>query len=432
MRLHSTNFIVLSAIVLTIVALIVPQFLPPKTFTVVPNNFDHFIYLEQSEDGLTTQNWINQEENKWRCQVEKVNSYLVCSSYIMMTKNALSRGVDLSTFSQLHLDIEYNGSVNKFIVYIRNYNPSYSRENDGDSTKFHFSTLRSNDFNKAVTINLNEFKVADWWIDTNELPRELSRTELNNVAILGFQFETGLPEGSHEITIKSVYFTGSWVDKESLYLAILTLWLCGAFAFTSARMYRLHRQQQQAKQHINALESSNTRLRHEKKRYEYLSMRDALTGIYNRQGVEKIIDELLEDPRVHSFGIILLDIDHFKSINDTYGHDTGDKVLLNVAKAVLGNIRAEDCFARWGGEEFILLCPNLDLTNSVKLAEKLRKMLETTLFSEDLKVTGSFGVGINQKTGVPFDQLFKHTDTALYQAKSTGRNRVVSTDNINR
>lgn len=429
MRSLSVNFFILSAIILTLVALTLPQYLPARKLTIVPNaNFHHFIYIEQSDDGETIQRWVDKANNAWQCEVISPNSYLVCSSYFNIGRNSLKDGIDLSRFSKMHMNIQYRGSSNKFIVYLRNYNPAYSNEEDSNSTKFHFSVLRKKDFNKSLTINLSEFKVADWWIDTHEMPREMSRTELTNVSILGFQFEEGLAPGKHDISIQSIYFTGSWIEKESLYLAVLSAWLLGAFGFSVFRMVLLHRRQTLAKRQIDELETSNTRLRDEKNKFEYLSERDALTNTFNRQGIEKIIGGLVQDSRVQGFGVILMDIDHFKSINDTYGHDKGDEVLIEFAQLIMQNTRSDDSFARWGGEEFILICPNLSDLKTLKIAEKLRKMLEQHDFNGALKVTGSFGVGHYKAGGFSFDELFKRVDTALYQAKHEGRNRVISVE----
>ena len=211
-------------------------------------------------------------------------------------------------------------------------------------------------------------------------------------------------------------------------MSILSLWLCGAFAFTIARMVHLHRQQKLAKQHINELETSNIRLRHEKNRIEYLSLRDALTNAYNRQGIERIKEEFYEDPRVHHFALILLDIDHFKRVNDNHGHDVGDNVLNQFAGTIQRNIRSEDCFARWGGEEFMLLCPNLNQERTLLLAEKLRETLAQETFANNLKITASFGVGVNSDKAMHFDELFKQVDNALYKAKQQGRNCVIYAD----
>lgn len=158
---------------------------------------------------------------------------------------------------------------------------------------------------------------------------------------------------------------------------------------------------------------------------EKLATTDKLTGIYNRHKFEEIYKTEIE--RVlryeNSLTLIMFDIDHFKKVNDTYGHDVGDSVIKNIVDVVNKNIRTTDIFVRWGGEEFIILCPETDSSSASTLAEKLRSAIEATQFDKVGRVTCSFGVAIysNKESG---DNLIKRSDDALYMAKNQGRNRV--------
>jgi diguanylate cyclase (GGDEF)-like protein len=124
--------------------------------------------------------------------------------------------------------------------------------------------------------------------------------------------------------------------------------------------------------------------------------------------------------------LIIIDLDFFKKVNDTCGHEGGDIVLKEVAKILRSNTRSEDCVARWGGEEFVALLPNTSLDDALKVAENLRLLVERAHFEmlPDLQVTISLGVGAIE--GIePFHMLFRRVDIALYQAKVAGRNRVM-------
>lgn len=158
---------------------------------------------------------------------------------------------------------------------------------------------------------------------------------------------------------------------------------------------------------------------------ERIATIDKLTGIYNRHKFEEIFT--LEAERSRRFGqplsLILIDIDHFKSVNDTYGHDVGDEVLKTLANVIQENIRKVDTFARWGGEEFLVLSPNTDLVNLQILAEKLRLAVESAAFAKVNHITISLGVStLNEKD--TFSELFKRADQGLYHAKEYGRNRI--------
>lgn len=157
----------------------------------------------------------------------------------------------------------------------------------------------------------------------------------------------------------------------------------------------------------------------------YKAYIDGLTGISNRNKFEEVFDyEIKRNERYEeNLCVCVLDIDHFKKFNDTYGHLIGDEVLVKIANEVNNNIRKTDLFARWGGEEFVLLMPETNLDEARVLCEKLRKLIENTHHSIAGKITCSFGITslIEEDT---LTTIFKRCDKALYKAKDNGRNRV--------
>lgn len=153
---------------------------------------------------------------------------------------------------------------------------------------------------------------------------------------------------------------------------------------------------------------------------------DFLTKIYNRNKFEEILAQqikLFKDLPTHNFSMILVDIDHFKKINDTYGHLAGDHVLQDIAKILSMSSRGSDIVARWGGEEFALLLPNTNLESAAIAAEKLRGNIENHAFENVNKITASFGVAHFHDSDSRID-FFKRADEALYRAKAHGRNKV--------
>lgn len=152
---------------------------------------------------------------------------------------------------------------------------------------------------------------------------------------------------------------------------------------------------------------------------------DPLTDIGNRRSVDTWLEN--EIKRCHEcnsvFSIIYFDIDHFKKINDEYGHDIGDYVLKEFATLVKGYIRSSDFFGRWGGEEFIIISINQSLTEATQFAERLREIIENHSFRYVDHVTASFGISCFQPNDVS-KTLIKRADQALYIAKNNGRNMV--------
>lgn len=153
---------------------------------------------------------------------------------------------------------------------------------------------------------------------------------------------------------------------------------------------------------------------------------DSLTGIYNRHKINLEIDSEISRVKRYdgSFAIVMFDLDYFKAVNDTYGHDVGDDVLKKISRHISQYIRESDSFGRWGGEEFILLFPNISQGEVMQTAEKLRELVTDISFDEVSEVTISLGVSTYIK-GENKKSLLKRVDDALYEAKNAGRNRVV-------
>ncbi len=172
-------------------------------------------------------------------------------------------------------------------------------------------------------------------------------------------------------------------------------------------------------------------------RLEQESITDALTGLYNRRYLDRRLDEEFARAQRYALplAVLLLDIDHFKRVNDSYGHQTGDQVLSDLGKLALSTARNTDIAARYGGEEFLVIAPNTPAASAEVLAERLRKIVASHTLSVAggasqpvaLEVTVSVGVadlgrGINSP-----QELVRRADEALYRAKQAGRNRVVVT-----
>lgn len=156
-----------------------------------------------------------------------------------------------------------------------------------------------------------------------------------------------------------------------------------------------------------------------------LSMTDQLTQLANRLQLDQVLDQQVKLANRYGtlFSIILLDMDYFKQVNDSYGHLMGDKVLVQVAQTIMANTRGADIVGRWGGEEFLIIAPNTTTSSAALLAEKLRRILECIELPFAGRITASFGVtGFLQ--GDDPETLVARADAALYTAKNAGRNRI--------
>lgn len=163
----------------------------------------------------------------------------------------------------------------------------------------------------------------------------------------------------------------------------------------------------------------------DKKIIENLSIKDTLTNVYNRRKLDDLLTKEISFVQRYNidFSIILMDVDFFKSINDNFGHLIGDKVLVEISKILVENTRKVDHVGRWGGEEFLIICPNSNSKEAKSVADKLREYIENFDFGIEQCVTASFGVS-SFKTDDNIDDILNRADNALYLAKNSGRNQV--------
>jgi chemotaxis family two-component system sensor kinase Cph1 len=175
------------------------------------------------------------------------------------------------------------------------------------------------------------------------------------------------------------------------------------------------------------LRSESQALARANKHLRELATTDSLTGVMNRYRIEHLVQVAVANAERygHAFSLVLFDIDHFKQVNDTYGHDEGDQVLKTLVNSIQFCLREGDHFGRWGGEEFMVLLPGTDLDGAKEFAERMRERVAATDFRLQDPVTISLGVA-EWSPGNTFKNLLVRADSAMYKAKTGGRNRVVA------
>lgn len=189
----------------------------------------------------------------------------------------------------------------------------------------------------------------------------------------------------------------------------------------------LRRTQKMLEEEIELRKESEERLKVISLKYQKMATQDYLTGVSNRRFfMERAQEELSRANRyTHPLTFMMMDIDHFKRINDTYGHHAGDQVLKNVASICTDNLRVHDLFGRIGGEEFSAMLPETNLNDAIVVAERIRKSIEEAEWAIDgKKVSCTISIGMSQLNddSETLDNLMKKADEALYLAKSSGRN----------
>lgn len=189
---------------------------------------------------------------------------------------------------------------------------------------------------------------------------------------------------------------------------------------------------------LDALSSQVNALKRELDKARHSANTDGLTGVYNRKALDDYLLGLIDRNRVtrQPFSLLMMDLDHFKQLNDTYGHTVGDRMLVAFAEKCRSSVRSDDFLARYGGEEFTLILPGASLRNAVKKAKTICKTIANSRYAADdspkadaVSVTVSIGVSVYRQ-GDTVQGIVERADRCLYKAKESGRNRVVAENDI--
>jgi diguanylate cyclase (GGDEF)-like protein len=231
--------------------------------------------------------------------------------------------------------------------------------------------------------------------------------------------------GHHRIVVDRIEFRGKLVRTATLLWIVVGAWLASVFGWLVADSALTRRQLTASKRKQSSLRRINESLRIQSQAYARLVGLDPLTGIFNRTGLAEQLNRLAQsgDDKVFPLSLIFIDIDHFKQINDRHGHSVGDQVIRELAELTRAHIQRQDLFARWGGEEFLLICPLTRAHEAQRIAERLRLIIAGRVWPGGIRVTSSFGVS-EAVLGEDLSATIRRADEAMYRAKKKGRDRV--------
>ncbi|MBT9597709.1 MAG: GGDEF domain-containing protein [Vitreoscilla sp.] len=337
-------------------------------------------------------------------------------------------GLDLSRYDTLHLRISSQGKDAQAPVrlFIRQFNPRYSRPGDVGSLKVHEIAFVPAHYPNGLSFALDRVGVASWWTDEHPLPMELSGHERDRVVTISLSTPGKAEAGMHTLVVERFELIGKWVSPGNLSTGLVAMWVLAILAYLAADTWATRRQLLHSSRLQASLRRANESLRNQKESLAQQAHHDALTGALNRHGLGEVLvgQARHADDGMFPMSLVFIDIDHFKQINDKAGHQVGDEVIRQVADIVRAQVQRSDLLARWGGEEFLLLCRRTAAAEGARVAERLRTELAGAAWPGGLKVTCSFGVA-EWRRGQDFSEAIHSADAAMYSAKRAGRNRVV-------
>ncbi|MGR5166398.1 GGDEF domain-containing protein [Vibrio astriarenae] len=402
-----------------------------KSTVIKPDNFSFLATNDQLQGGASTteMNFVG-DSALLECQIKRSENYPwpYCGVSVHLSDHP-AKGVDLSSYHTVKLNVDLvnieTGEHPRMRFYLRNFNPEYSNLSDEYTHKYNGLDYYPREDKDAFDVPLDALQVMSWWLVDNEIPIKHSAPERTNVNKIEFATGSGLGEGQYRLVIHRIEFVGNYTSAENVFLFLLMVWIFMGI-YLSYREVRLSREElKRAKLRQQHLHAINQSLRAQTFEYAELANRDALTGAMTRHAVRDWLkaQAAKDDNAVTKLGILYLDIDFFKSINDTYGHSMGDDILREFVMVILREVRPVDRVVRWGGEEFIVFCPDVTQARAEQLADKILQSVKLHKWTHNKVLTCSIGIA---RLGYEEPEFaIARADEALYQAKKQGRDQAM-------
>ncbi len=427
MSIFRLNLIIGFLLSVTVVALLWYHYGMDDIYTISPATYPYILAQTDSVDGGASVLEMSRTDSSVVMDYELREGYpypyVSLQIYLGDGKN---HGKDLSRYDSIYIWVKPRGE-GSVRLYLRGWDDQISKLGDQSTLKFNELEFFPLEESYPAVFVPQEFRVAGWWVSQNNINAHRARVDLSNIPLIEIQTGTSAPLGYGTLEIMGITFKGKIVSAETIMLFIIALWFVTFFFYLILRLRDYSIQRNVERKRREELEHNLVVLEVEKSDYEKASKEDALTGCLNRAGFTSVLT--LEQERLNNGGsalsFIMLDIDFFKKVNDTWGHSVGDEVLVNLSKLIRSRIRTTDALVRWGGEEFVILCGDTPLQNAQFLAEKLRTNVENTQLIAQQKITCSFGVAEMAPHEDP-KSVFERLDKALYSSKRSGRNSVTA------
>ena len=311
-------------------------------------------------------------------------------------------------------------------VFLRSFHPRYSVLGDEGSLKVHEITFTPADYAGPLAFPLSQIGVASWWVDEHPLPLEFIAQDLTHVVSLSVATAGKVEAGLHTLRVDRIELRGKWIRAGTLGLGLVGMWVATMLVCLVIDGVAARRRLRRSSALQTSLRRLNANLRSQANDLAEQARHDALTGALNRHGLtEALIGQTRQgDAALFPAALVFIDIDHFKQINDRHGHAMGDAVIRGLADLVRAQVQRDDLLARWGGEEFLLLCQATPIVEAQGVAERLRQAVASADWPGGLRVSCSFGVA-EWARGQDLDDAIRRADVAMYQAKRQGRDRVI-------
>lgn len=414
-----------------LVAVFAYSILPERATQVLPApDTETHLFFDAQNGGTTRAEWVDSNLYSFKCIATEQS---IATPYCGMNIHFghIHSNKDFLHYQRMELKIHYRGDTQRLRLKISSFRPAQLDEKYRETMTGQEISILSSE--TRGLINIDNYGPGR----NTHATSAAAITSPGNANTTYSTFDISvdlvppLAAGEHFIQFESITIYDALLSADIWYLAVAVLWLVSNLLFIVRHLIVQERRIRNDTQRLTSLAHYSEDLIQESQHYKMLSNTDALTHALNRNGFATEMS--LQSPTgkiAPNTTLMIIDLDHFKNINDSWGHDAGDAVLSETAQTIRKMTRTDDRLVRWGGEEFLLYCDNSNTQQALLIAEKIRAAIEsqtTQSNGNSIRVTVSIGVGVTTKDE-DFDHLFKRTDQALYKAKRLGRNCIVLSD----
>ena len=388
---------------------------PEKTLQLYPyeGSVAHLYADSVEPQGLSTATWIDRSSNFFKCDIGYGVPYPYCG-IVIKHKRTDSKNyyvldlfefddaatIDLSSYKGVSISLEYSGPSEALYFFLRNAKSKPSNFAEYEAMQFMHADFAPD--NKEIFIDFSRVQVAKWWIDRYPADPSMHRPNVSHIYDMGIELPALPAKGVHRLKIKQITAKKSYIAQEESYLlAGAAVGLACLLLIAQGLLYYHNRENETLRSKMVV---------------------DPLTQCFNRLGLETAVKGVFPLSNTSTVYLMVLDLDHFKKINDTLGHAAGDEVLRKASMALSRELRSDDVFGRWGGEEFIIIS-RVNRNALDNMISRLMGSLHGVSIAgapEGYTVTMSVGV-TEARLGESFDEVFRRADEAMYHVKQSGR-----------
>ncbi len=374
---------------------------------------------DRTNRGRSRARLVRNQQFTMDCELRDVAPWPYCQMQLKFAP--MGDGLDLTRFDYVKITLDVTGEGDPGVrLYLPNFEQGISNLSDSSLLKVNEVEFFINQDGSEHRIPLNMFHVAGWWRADKRVPLMKSGVNIDNVAEIHISTGSLMREGQFQYRLLELRFEGKLIQDSTLYFSLMLAWILFGLGLLIQRWWLVSRQLDDSQHKSSKLEKLTHSLKSQTKELSQQARTDALTKLSNRAAFHQDMSETLK----HPVCIFVIDLDHFKQLNDQHGHMVGDEVLVHFAQLMLQAKRQQDWLYRWGGEEFVLICQETQLTDAHLIAQKLLEQCRHNPWPKQVQQRCSIGVA-GTRQDEDWQLAFERADKALYQAKSAGRDCAV-------